>query len=304
MTESSKGQLAILCTAVRWSTSGLFIKLVDWHPMVISEGRSFLAFFLLLALRPLNAPRPAPSAPSNATTHKSRANRVGIIGAGIGYCLTMILFVMANKMTTSANAIMLQYTCPVWTGLLGGLILKEKVRKETWGALVVILAGLVIFLKDGLGTGNIRGDVIALGSGLTFGAQAVFARMQKNGNPSDGMILAHFLTILVCLPFVVLHPPRLTPSSLAAMVYMGFFQIGLASFLFSYGIKRVTAIQAMLISTVEPLLNPVWVLCLTGERPTVSALIGGAMIISAVTASSLVTRLQRPVRYRLGTTKT
>jgi drug/metabolite transporter (DMT)-like permease len=291
MNESSKGQLAILCTAVLWSTSGLFIKLVDWHPMVISEGRSFLAFFLLLALRPLNASRRAPSTPF---VPKDGANRVGIIGAGICYCLTMLTFVTANKMTTSANAIMLQYTCPVWAGLLGGLLLKERVRKETWGALVVILAGLVIFLKDGLGSGNLRGDVLALASGLVFGAQSVFARMQKTGNPSDGMILAHALTIFVCLPFVFLHPPRLTLPTIAAMLWMGLVQIGLASFLFSYGIKRVTAIQSMLLCTLEPLLNPVWVLLLTGERPTISALIGGAMIICAVIASSLVTRLHRP----------
>jgi drug/metabolite transporter (DMT)-like permease len=118
--------------------------------------------------------------------------------------------------------------------------------------------------------------------------------MQKNSNPSDGMILAHFLTILVCLPFVFMHPPRLSLPSIAAMLWMGFMQIGLASFLFSYGIKRVAAIRAMLLATLEPLLNPVWVLCLTGERPTVSALIGGGMIIAAVIASSLFTRLHRP----------
>jgi drug/metabolite transporter (DMT)-like permease len=208
----------------------------------------------------------------------------------------MVLFVLANKMTTSANAIMLQYTCPVWTGLLGGLLLKEKVRKETWVSLAVILAGLAIFLKDGLGSGHLRGDIIAFASGLTFGAQSVFARMQKNANPSDGMILAHLLTILVCLPFLFLHPPRLTAPSIAAMLWMGFMQIGLASFLFSYGIKRVTAIQAMLLSTLEPLLNPVWVLFLTGERPSISALIGGAIIIAAVIASFLFTRLHAPRR--------
>jgi drug/metabolite transporter (DMT)-like permease len=297
MSSTAKGQWSILAAATIWSTSGLCIKLLDWHPMVIAGGRSLLAALFLLAIRPLTARKSAAAAtPPDAGT--KRRNRIGLVGVGVGYCLTMVLFVVANKMTTSANAIMLQYTCPVWAGILSGIVVHEKVRRETWGALGVIFLGLLIFLRDGLGSGDLTGDAVALASGVAFGTQSVFGRLRKTGNPADGMILAHLLCIAVCAPFAAAFPPALTLPSTAAILYMGIIQIGVASFLFSTGIALVPAVPAMLIATVEPLLNPVWVLLLTGERPSLSALIGGLLIIAAVIASSLVTRLHAPKNSR------
>jgi drug/metabolite transporter (DMT)-like permease len=272
-----QGQGAIVLCAFLWSTSGLFIKLVNWHPVVIAGSRSFTAALFMFVIRCI-FPAKFPV-----------KNRKGPFwAAAITYALTMQTFVIANKLTTSANAIMLQYSAPVWAGLLGWILIREKTRWEHWGALVCVFGGLVLFFKDGLTGGAFLGDALALLSGMFFGAHSVFLRMQKDGNPSDSMLLAHGINFTLSLPFLFLYFPALETPALAAILYMGIIQVGCASLLFSYGIKRVSAIQTMLTAIIEPVLNPLWVLAVTGEKPSFSALLGGGIIITAVVVSSVI----------------
>ena len=271
------GQMAILATAILMSTNGLFIKLLPWHPMVITSIRSMIALVFLLTVRLISPP------PKNAKNPP-----IPLITAAVLFVLTMYSFIIANKLTTAANAIVLQYTAPIWAALLGWWLIKEKPFPEHWGALVFIFAGLALFLWDGLGRGSLLGDALAVICGICWGAYSVFSRMLKNGNPGDALLLAHLIGAVVGIPFIFLYPPSISPSSVLSILYMGIFQIGLASLFLAYGLKRVSAVQTMLISTTEPLLNPIWVLAITGERPTPVALIGGAIIISAVLASSLI----------------
>jgi drug/metabolite transporter (DMT)-like permease len=272
-----QGQGAILLCAFLWSTSGLFIKLVNWHPVVIAGSRSFMAAVFMIAFRLIFPPK---------FTVKSRK---GPLWAGaVAYALTMQFFVIANKLTTSANAIMLQYSAPVWAGLLGWFLIKEKPHWEHWGALVCVFGGLTLFFKDSFGGGAFLGDAVALLSGVFFGAHSVLLRMQKDGNPADSMLLAHGLNFALSIPFLFLYFPVFEAQALGAVLYMGIIQVGCASLLFSYGIKRVSAVQAMLTAMIEPVLNPLWVLFVTGEKPSVSALIGGGIIIAAVMASSVI----------------
>jgi drug/metabolite transporter (DMT)-like permease len=278
MNQNTKGQLAIFVCAVLWSTAGLFIKLIDWHPMVISCVRSLIAALFLTALNALQGRR-----------KKIKAPPLALWGAGTTYAATMILFVWANKLVGSANAILLQYTAPIWTAIFGWILIKEKPFVEHWIALGAVLLGLLIFFWEGLnGGGTFFGITIALLAGITFGVQSVFLRMMNGAEPRDAIILAHWLTAIFCLPFVFIAPPSFTAPNVLGIFFMGLIQIGIASALFSYGIKRVRAVQAMLTAVVEPLLNPVWVLVITGERPAFTTIIGGGVILAAVLASSLV----------------
>jgi drug/metabolite transporter (DMT)-like permease len=270
------GQGAVFLCALFWSSGGLCIKLIDWHPVSIAAGRSFIAALFMLGTRFLN-PR---------TRHRSFDPRI-LWPAGLAYAATMILFVIANKLTTSANAIMLQYSAPVWAALLGRLLLKERLRGEQWGALVFVMGGLVLFFKDGLAAGSFAGDGIALISGIAFGANSVLMRAQPGGTQADAFIFAHLVTALAGVPFFFLHAPAMSPRAAGAILFLGVFQIGVASLLFSYGIARITAVQAMITSMTEPVLNPVWVLLATGEKPSPSALAGGGIILAAALASSL-----------------
>ncbi|MCL1813886.1 MAG: DMT family transporter [Treponema sp.] len=270
------GQGAVFLCAVLWSTSGLFIKLIDWDPIVIAGMRSLIAGLFMLTVRFLSAKR-----------RRSPFKLRYLWGGGFAYSITMLLFVPANKLTTSANAILLQYSAPVWAALLGWLLAKEKPRMVNWISLAMVIGGLCLFFKDGLAGGSSTGNLLALLSGISFGANSVFLRIQKEGDPADALILAHILTFLASIPFMFLHPPSFTAANTALILLMGIVQLGMASLLFAYGIKRVPVVQAMLTAAIEPILNPVWVLLVTGERPTIVALLGGLIIIAAVMVSTI-----------------
>jgi drug/metabolite transporter (DMT)-like permease len=273
------GQGAVLFCAVLWSTSGLFIKLVDWHPALIAGGRSFLAVGVLLLLRLLSR---EPKVPWRKIPF--------LFVSGLCYAVTMILFVVANKLTASANAILLQYTAPIWACLLGWFLLGEKPRRAQWAALGLVSAGMFLVFRSGLAAGSLLGDSLALISGLSFGANSVVMRAPKDGSPADIMICAHIITAVFAVPFFALYPPALSAGSIASVLFMGIFQIGAASALFVYGIRRISAVQAMLTAAIEPVLNPLWVLAVTGERPGLSVITGGCVIVGAVVFSALAGR--------------
>jgi drug/metabolite transporter (DMT)-like permease len=187
---------------------------------------------------------------------------------------------------------MLQYGAPIWGALLGWLLIKEKPHWEHWFALALVIGGLVLIFRDGLDHGLGRqallGNAIAVLCGIVFGAHSVFLRMLKTGNPGDTMLLAHIICAAIGLPFIFLYPPAFTVSSTLSILYMGVFQIGMASLLFAYGLKLIRAVEALLIDSIEPVLNPIWVLVITGEKPSMAALAGGAAIITAVIFSSVI----------------
>jgi drug/metabolite transporter (DMT)-like permease len=280
------GEGAILLCAILWSSSGLFIKLVDWHPMVISGSRSILAMTVLLVLRYCSTGRKGGA--------KLTLKEIPLLAAcGLCYAATMITFVIANTLTASANVTLLQYAAPVPPALLGWFFLKEKPHWENWCALVLVSMGMVLVFSGGLESGSVMGNILAVISGIVFGANSVVLRARKDGNPADILIFSHIICALFSVPFFFLHPPSFTVNTVLCISFMGIFQIGMASALFAYGIKRISALQSMLTAAIEPVLNPVWVLLVTGERPASSALIGGGIILAAVVFSSILSTLRR-----------
>jgi drug/metabolite transporter (DMT)-like permease len=130
---------------------------------------------------------------------------------------------------------------------------------------------------------------LALVSGITFGANAVILRKAKDQNPQDILLSANIQAALISIPFFFIYPPAFGFTNVFGIIFLGFFQIGTASVLFAYGMRRVAVIQAMLTIMIEPVLNPVWVLLATGEKPSVTVIIGGGIIIAAVAMSSIIT---------------
>jgi drug/metabolite transporter (DMT)-like permease len=272
------GPGAIILCAVFWSFNGILIKFVQWHPMLIAGGRSILAAIFLCVTRII----------FRQNVRKWESLSILLLGS-VNYAVTMILFVIANKLTSSANAILLQYTAPVWAALLGWLFLKEKPRGEHWAALVMVGGGMFLFFKNSLGGGSLTGDILALISGVTFGAHTVILRKAKEQNPADILIGANVLTGIISLPFFFLYPPEWSLPNIAGISLLGFVQIGAASALFAYGIQRVTVIQAVLFMMIEPVLNPVWVLLVYREMPSMAVITGGCIILAAIVFSSVVT---------------
>ena len=267
------GILAMVATAFLWSIAGLFIKVIDWHPFAIAGARSLVSSLVILAW--LKRPR----------IHWSPAQ----VGAALAQTATMLLFVAANKTTTAANAILLQYVGPVFTAIVGAWLLKERARWEHWVAFVFVAAGMVLLFMDKLGGGRLLGNVLGLLSGLTFSFCYVFLRMQKDGSPLESMLLAHWFAAAIGLGVSLFLPcPTFTWKAAGAIAMLGVFQVGVAAILFAAAIKRVTAVSANLIAVIEPVFNPVWVFLALGERPGLNAIIGGAIIILAVTGASII----------------
>jgi drug/metabolite transporter (DMT)-like permease len=292
------GQGAVFLCALLWSTSGLFIKLIDWHPMVICGGRSILAAGLLLVLRAFLHRRKT-GTENYVESDKIKFDKETVVKAltlaafGLCYAFTMILFVIANKLTASANAILLQYMAPVWAALLGWVVLRERLNWEHWSALVLVGLGMFFVFSGGLAKGSLLGDMLALVSGIAFGANSVVLRLKKDGNPADILIFSHITCVLFSIPFFILHPPVINAPNIMSILFMGIFQIGLASALFAYGIKRVTVVQAMLTATIEPVMNPVWVFVVIGEKPSLSVITGGCLIIAAVVFPAVIRYIPR-----------
>lgn len=274
--ERLRGTLVMLLTAALWSTSGLGIKLVNWNPVAITGARSFVAAVLLLVVaRGFNPPKTS----------------AGVL-ASISYALCMLTFVVANKYTTSANAIFLQYLSPGFVAVLGIVFVKEYLTRFDWAILTGVLGGMTLFFIDRIGPGAMWGNVSAVVSGLFLALFIVFMRVdsgQAEGKHTtlDNMILSHLLAAAVSLPVVLTSTMPDFPS-IVGILYMGLIQMGLASILFPYGVRRLTAIGTSIITLIEPVLNPVWVFAVIGEVPSLNAVIGGTVIVVLVAVRSVV----------------
>jgi len=267
------GVAALAGCALLWSLAGLFIKLIDWNPFAIACARSAIAALFLFAW--IRKPRFTFSAAQ--------------VLAALSYSATMLLFIYANKATTSANAILLQYGEPVYVAIIGSYVLKEKPRAEHWIAFAFVALGMGLFFAGGIGRGSALGNAAATLAGLTFALYAIFMRKQKDGSPMESALMAHLFTAAIAFVACLFQSaPKITAVSLAAIAGLGILQIGLASVLFSFGIQRVTALDASLIGVLEPVFNPVWVFLAMREVPSPRALIGGGIILTAVLVSTIV----------------
>lgn len=265
MKSETKAIIALVGSAFLWSTGGVFIKLVDWNAFAIAGTRSLIASVVLLIY--LKKP-----------TFKCH---FPLLAAAFSSAVTMILYVLANKMTTAANTILLQYTAPVYVAILAWIILKEKPTIDNWIALFAIAAGMTLFFTGKVSSGNMSGNVIAVLSGVGLAFFTVFMRMQKGNSPFESFFLAHLITFVVAIPFI--FKSNLPDASGWAGIFMlGIFQTGLASLFFAYGIRKIPALKAILVMTLEPILNPIWVFIFTGEAPGTYAVLGGVVIIGAV----------------------
>ena len=270
---NSLGILAMMATAFLWSLAGLFIKIIDWDPLTIAGFRSLIASLVILLY--LKQPKIHLSFPQ--------------VAAAVANAATMLLFVSANKTTTSANAILLQYVSPVFTAFIGAALLRERARIEHWIAFLLVAAGMIVMFMDKLGGGRMLGNVFAVLSAITFSFYFVFMRMQKDGSPLESILLSHWLVAAIGIVSSLFMPiPPVSLKAAGAIAVLGLFQVGVSAILFAAAIKRISAVSANLIAVIEPVFNPVWVFLALGEAPGPKAIIGGLIIVAAVTGASII----------------
>lgn len=269
LSERRKAIFYLIITAILWSTSGLFVKILDWQPVAILAGRSFFAAIVfLIYLRRL----------------PTRFGLWQLLAAGM-FILTQFLFITSTKMTTAANSIFLQYTGPIYVVLVGYWLLGEKPSRTDYISMFVIFIGLTLFFGDELSPEGFYGNLLAILSGVTSALMMVSFRAQKDGNPAESNLIAFLVTATLGFPFVLQETWTVTDWSILA--FLGIFQIGLAFILFTQGIKHIPALEANLIGTLEPVLNPIWVFLFYGESMGGFALVGGLVVLGGVILSAV-----------------
>ena len=269
LSERRKAILYLAFAAILWSTSGLFVKILDWHPVSILAGRSFFAAIVfLIYMRRL----------------PTRFSLWQLLAAAM-FILTQFLFVTSTKLTTAANSIFLQYTAPIYVVLLAFWLLREKPSRTDWVSMLIIFLGLTLFFGDKLSTDGFYGNLLAILSGVTSAVMMVSFRAQKNGDPAESNLIAFLVTAAFGFPYVMKE--TWTVNSWLILAFLGIFQIGFAFIFFTQGIKHIPALEANLIGTLEPVLNPIWVFLFYGESMGTFALVGGLVVLGGVILSAV-----------------
>lgn len=258
-----------LGAAVLWSTGGMLIKLVDLNPMAIAGIRSLITTVVIFAFL-------------KRSTLKLTKNK--IFGA-ISYTSLVVLFITATKTTTAANAILLQYTSPIYIAVFGGWLLNEKAKLRDWVTILFIVGGMILFFLDDIAGGSTKGNILAVLSGVALAFNTMFMRREKDADPLENVFWGSILTILVSIPFMFQKAP--SAKSWMGLVLLGVFQLGFSYILYSKAIKKITALESTFISLVEPLLNPLWVFLTVGELPGKLSVLGGLIVLASVTVSCL-----------------
>lgn len=266
----NKAILEILLCSALWSIAGILMKLIPWSGFVIAGFRSLPAGAVMAVYMAARRIRPT-------------VNRRSVFG-GVALCATMTLFSLANKATTAANAIVLQFTSPIWILLLSVLFLKKRFRRADVLAAALTFIGVVLFFLDGLRAGHSAGNCIALGSGLAFGAYYMSLENCPEADRMSAVLIGHVLTFLVGIPAAISTKPVFSATAAVCILVLGVAQLGIPYVLLAHASGWCPPLVCALLGAVEPLLNPLWVAIFDGEKPGVSALVGGVIVIAAVTA--------------------
>lgn len=261
----------MFAAAFLFSTGGAAIKACHMTAWQVAGFRSGVAAIALFAMLPAARRRPSPPA----------------LAAACAYAATLICFVLATKLTTSANAIFLQSTAPVYLLLLGPLLLHERIGRTDLIVFLAIGAGMLLLLGGGLG-GHAAGNAIAAASGVTWACTLAglrwLATHERGSAPETPVAWGNVMAFLICLPFV--SPVRGDVTSVAIVVYLGVFQIALAYICLTRSVRRLAAMEAATLLLIEPVFNPVWTWITQGEEPGIAAVAGGALISFAALAGA------------------
>jgi DME family drug/metabolite transporter len=269
--EHQIGLLAVSTAALMWSSGGLFIKLVTFNAMQISFFRcalGALVFATLFGRRLL------------------RINTFAFINA-VFYASVLMAYVIAIKMTTAANAIFLQSTAPIYVFIFEPIIAKTSYNRINIITIAVCAVGMIFFFMGKLSPGHFEGNLVALFSGVMFAALFLGLRRNEDKYQFSSIFYGNLIVAVVCVPFLS-GIQDVNFRNLSMVFYLGVFQIGLAYAVFSYGLRRVLAIEASILALIEPVFNPVWVFIGYGEAPSFMAIIGGMIILSAITVRTLI----------------
>ena len=269
MMTRNRAILEMLLCAALWSIAGIFIKLIPWNSIVIAGLRSLIAGFVMFVYM-------------RARGIGFTADRRSLAG-GAALCLTLTCFVAANKLTTAANSIVLQFTAPMFIVVFSALYMKKRFSRADVLAVVLTMAGISLFFVDQLTPGHLAGNCVAIFAGMAFACYYMSLEGASESQRMSAILIAHGLTFLVGLPFTFVYPPELSAAPVACILVLGVVQLGIPYVLLGRASGACPPLACSLLGAVEPLLNPVWVFIFDGEAPGLWALIGGVVVVATIT---------------------
>jgi len=252
--------------AILFSIGGLCIKIVPWSPLAINGARNLISATIIgIYLK--------------ATNHKIVINPAVIFGA---VCMmgTATLFTIANKLTTAANTIILQFTAPVFVILFMWLFFKERPKRVDVIASIVVFLGIICFFVDGLAAGNMLGNVLAVISGVTYAGVFMMNSFEESDSLSS-IFLGQALAAVTCIWFVF-GETDFGVTAIGGIMALGVFQLAFAYIFMSKGLDEIPAVTASLTTAIEPILNPIWVAIFYHEMITPLSFVGAVIVITAV----------------------
>jgi drug/metabolite transporter (DMT)-like permease len=264
--KQSKGIFYVLTAAVLFSIGGLCIKLVPWSPLAINGTRNLISAILIgIYLK--------------VTHHKIVINPAVLFGA-VCMAATTTLFTIANKLTTAANTIVLQFTAPVFVIFLMWIFFKEKPKRVDIIACIIVFIGIICFFIDGLSTGKMLGNIIAILSGIGYAGVFMMNSFEKSDSLSS-IFLGQALSAVTCVWFVF-GETDFGIAPIAGIAALGVFQLALAYIFMAKGLDEVPAVTASLTTAIEPILNPLLVALFYHETVTPLSFVGAVIVIAAV----------------------
>jgi len=277
-----QARLVLLLAAILWSLAGVFIKFLALPPLTIVFYRSlFASLFFTLFIRKSTAMHRAP-----------------LFVAMASYTAAISAFVSANKITTAANAIALQYTAPLFVFTIVHFLFREKITGVNWMSLLFGMLGIGVICAGSAGQPDAAGVLIALLSGLLFSVYMVSLRFLTDMSAGTLTFLNNLACCLLLLPFVR-SELALSWSAGWMVAVMGVVQLGIPYWLFSKGVQKIQIQEASLIVLIEPVLNPIWVALAVGEVPSRATLVGGCLIILGLGVRHLWQLLTRAAFRRM-----
>ena len=259
----------MLTCAALWSIAGIFIKLIPWSPFAISSLRSLFAGLTLFVYIKLKH-------------YKIVFNRKTLL-SGMFMGLVYTAFVLSNKLTTAANAIVLQFTAPLFIVIFSAVLFKQKIRRNDLIAVLCTMVGIAMFFLDKLETGYLAGNCVAILAGALMACMYMTIGNMNGEERFSAILAGQILAFLIGLPAVITTHPTFSAAPVAFIIILGVFQLGIPYILYAKASEYCPPLACSLLGAVEPLLNPVWVFLFDGEKPGFYALIGAVIVIASVT---------------------
>ena len=280
-----RGGLLVSAAALLWSTGGLIVRsleMADAWTTVFWRGLSACAFLLVfIVLRERQ----------NTGASFLRIGWPGVVVA-LCYASGSTALVLAFRLTSVAEVLVIMSSAPLLTALLGWAVLGERVLGVSWLAMLASIAGIGLMVSDSYASGSILGDMVAAVIAVAQAIAGVTLRRYRSVQMAPAMCAATLLTSIAAIPFAT--PLMVTHKDAALLACFGAGQLGLGFALFSFGAPLIPVAEAALLSVLEPIFGPFWVWLVLGEQPSRGAILGGLTVLAALAVHIRAVARRRP----------